>query len=148
MESKKLTVYCDGSSRPFKNPDGSKFRISGVGIWFGENDERNTPCQVPGEQTNNRAELYAIQKTLEMTKDHPGELEIITDSLYSINTSTKKWQAKCNFDILRDIWKLLENHEGQVTFTWVRGHSGVMGNEMADRLANEAVTEMYNMLTL
>jgi ribonuclease HI len=149
MESKKLTVYCDGSCRPFQNPDKTKFKIAGCGIYFGENDERNTSCEVMGEQTNNRAELSAILKVLELTMDYKGELEIITDSLYSINTVIKAWKPKCNFDLLEKIWKLLKERQDhcKVTFSWIRGHCGDIGNEMADKLANEAVTNLYRVLT-
>ncbi len=41
----------------------------------------------------------------------------------------------------RDLWELLEELVARhdVTWFWVRGHSGHEGNEIADRLANDAI---------
>ncbi len=40
-----------------------------------------------------------------------------------------------------DLWQLLdhENNRHQVKWNWVKGHSGVVGNEIADKLANQAI---------
>lgn len=54
------TVYTDGSCM-----DANTHRASaGAGVFFGNKSAKNTSHRVPGEQTNNRGELYAILAAL------------------------------------------------------------------------------------
>ncbi|CAG8785200.1 13792_t:CDS:2 [Racocetra persica] len=47
--------------------DGKLKSITGVGVFFADNDDRNLSERLPGEiQTNNRAELYATIRALEI----------------------------------------------------------------------------------
>lgn len=117
------TVYTDGAySRNRKK--------AGAGVYFGPDDPRNKSADVPGKQTNNRGELYAIQLALELTE---GPLQIMSDSKYCIHCIRKEWQANSNLDLLETIWKLCEPRE--IRFCHVYAHSGVCGNENADKLA-------------
>ena len=52
-------------------------------------------------------------------------------------TATKK--AVKNVDLWKDLDEISARHE--VEWKWVRGHSGDIGNELADQLANEAIDE-------
>lgn len=51
----------------------------------------------------------------------------------------ENWMKKGEPMINRDLWLALheETKRVHVSFRWVRGHSGVAGNELADRLATE-----------
>ena len=82
-------------------------------------------------------------------KDAAGEeCEIFTDSEFWINVITKwapGWEAKGwkkkngeikNLDIVQEAYPLYQN--SQAILTWVRGHEGDEGNEMADEWANKA----------
>lgn len=82
-------------------------------------------------------------------EDANGELaEIFTDSQFWINVITewapgwasKGWKKKGgeikNLDIVQDAYDLYQ--ESNVTLTWVRGHEGDEGNELADEWANKA----------
>jgi ribonuclease HI len=44
----------------------------------------------------------------------------------------------------QDLWERLDELAAghQIEWKWVRGHSGVPGNERVDRLANEAIDAM------
>lgn len=115
------------------------------------NSPRNISEPLEGTpQTNNRAELTGLLRALQIApKDR--DLEIITDSNYSINCVTvwykswmgKKWKTSTgkdveNQDLIKDIRKLIEEREGLeigTTFTWIKGHAQDPGNEAADRLA-------------
>jgi ribonuclease HI len=87
---------------------------------------------------------------LQALQQHPGEVEIYSDSAYVVNCFLnswwKGWEAKgwknakgaavANQDIWRPLIALYKAREG-VTFKKVKGHSGVPLNERADQLANE-----------
>jgi ribonuclease HI len=85
-------------------------------------------------------------------KDSKGErCEIFTDSEFWINVITKwapGWAAKDwkkkggeikNLDLVQEAYELYGN--SQATLTWVRGHEGDPGNELADEWANNARTQ-------
>lgn len=131
----KLIVYADGCALNNGHPNAR----AGVGVFFGINDERNQPFPVPGKQTNNRAELTAILKALELTE---GAIEIVTDSKISVGVLTGTMCARSNLDLVEIIAKLMEGRD--VTLTWTKGHTKdkthphYLGNKMADLLANQA----------
>jgi ribonuclease HI len=102
------------------------------------------------DTTNNRMELTAIIKGLEaLTK--PCRVALYTDSRYVVDAINRGWLEKWRANgwrkaaskgtgkpvLNRDLWEqlhdLITNHE--VSFNWVRGHSGHPENERADRLA-------------
>lgn len=85
-------------------------------------------------------------------KDADGaECEIFTDSEFWINVITKwapGWAAKGwkkkggeikNLDLVEEAYGLYQN--SAAILTWVRGHEGDPGNEMADEWANRARSE-------
>jgi ribonuclease HI len=139
-----LRIWTDGSSRG----NGQRGARAGLGVYFGPNDPRNLSQPLPGDlQTNQRAELLAIQRALESVPDTQ-DVEIVTDSQYSINCVTvwaAKWeknqwktsgdQPVKNKDIVQDVRKLMEKREGVTNFKWVKGHALDKGNEEADKLA-------------
>ena len=121
--------------------------------------------------TNQRGELYAILMALErhqLFAPPHATLLICSDSMYSIHCC-RKWMTGwirngwmksddtpvLNTDILKPIARLLygghvrdtllqeQPHalKHRVMWTWVRGHSGVKGNEVADALAFQAVKD-------
>ncbi|EIM91578.1 ribonuclease H-like protein [Stereum hirsutum FP-91666 SS1] len=83
-------VYTDGACR---NNQGKALKKgpppkAGLGVWWGPNDPRNVCERCPGEQTNNRAELIAIIRVLEMTPQSQKRIRIKTDSKYCINCAS------------------------------------------------------------
>ncbi|KAL1918915.1 uncharacterized protein VTP21DRAFT_2296 [Calcarisporiella thermophila] len=144
-DSSSVVVYTDGST--FRN--GRIGARSGVGVWWGPGDPRNVSEPLcPGPQTNQRAEVYAVIRALEVCGNENMRLEIRTDSAYLINCMTRwfrKWDGNDwktaggkpveNQDLLQRLLYMLRNRPGPVEFRHVRGHAGVLGNEMADRLA-------------
>ena len=80
------------------------------------------------------------------------EIELYTDSKYvmqGINdwiTNWKKngWKTAARKPVKNaDLWQQLDAQTVQhsIDWHWVKGHSGVEGNEMADQLANEAIDQ-------
>jgi len=108
---------------------------------------------LPGpRQTNQRAELLAINKALNICPAN-AHVRIITDSQYSINCVTewsKRWKkndwktatgkAVENKDLIEPIIAKVDERAGlgnETRFVWVKGHAGDEGNEGADKLAVE-----------
>jgi len=100
------------------------------------------------ETTNNRMEMMAVIRGLQRLK-RPTRVEVVTDSTY-VGTGITQWLAKWkangwrrrskqgwepikNEDLWRELDRLLSKH--QVTFRYVRGHSGHPENQRCDRLA-------------
>ncbi|KAF2878279.1 ribonuclease H-like domain-containing protein [Massariosphaeria phaeospora] len=86
-----VEIYTDGSSLG----NGQKGAVAGVGVYFGNNDERNVSEPLVGDsQTNQRAELVAIQRALDIAPIDRDVL-IYSDSNYAIKCVTEwfiKWR--------------------------------------------------------
>ena len=91
------------------------------------------------ETTNNRMEITAVIKSLEELEDEQ-DIKIYSDSTYVINTITKNWKRNAN----NDLWDILDKllSDKKVVWQWVKGHSGNKYNEIADKLAVNAINEL------
>jgi ribonuclease HI len=100
--------------------------------------------------TNNRMEMTAVIEALRALK-HPCAVALYSDSRYVLDGLQKgwatKWQAngwkrnKKELALNPDLWEaLLElTATHQITYHWVRGHTGNPENERCDTLAREAI---------
>ena len=134
------TVYTDGACQN----NGDENASAGLGVWYGTNDSRNLSMRVPlAEQSNQTGELMAV---LMAVKNHPPneDLKILSDSRYVIDGLTKhnrRWEQRNWIDthhgnIFQCITAWMKWRSGKTAFQWVKGHSGIEGNEEADKLAN------------
>ena len=135
------TAYTDGACIN----NGEESAAAGLGVWYGDDDPRNISLRVPIPlQTNQTGELMAI---LMAVTHHPpnGDLHIMSDSRYAIDGLTKnnrKWERRNWMDtahgtLFECITAWMRWRDGRTTLTWVKGHSGIAGNEGADKLAGE-----------
>lgn len=137
-----IIVYTDGACRN----NGKENAKAGFGVYSPTNPDITCYGSLEDWElhTNQRAELLAIHYAIERAPD-TCTLQILSDSIYSINCITKwsiAWERagwnvdKANLDLIRPIVEAIDNRNHSVEFTHVKGHSGEVGNEEADRLAN------------
>ncbi|KAF6746108.1 ribonuclease H-like domain-containing protein, partial [Ephemerocybe angulata] len=134
-----IQVYVDGSSMNNGRVDAR----AGSGMFFGRDSRKNAAVRVPDDQTNNRAEAFAILRAIEACHPHQ-TLDIYSDSEYAINSLTTwasgsaavGWRVR-NGDVFGDIAHLLRMRPAGVTLHKVKAHSGHAANDAADALAKE-----------
>ena len=138
----KITIYTDGacSGNPGKG---------GWGALIQENDNETKISGSAKNTTNNRMELTAVIKALEFY-EQPKEIEIFTDSKYVMqgitewikNWKNNQWKTSQKKDVKnKDLWLLLDlaSEKHNIEWNWVKGHAGDYGNEIADKLATQAI---------
>ncbi len=144
----KIIAYTDGGCRG--NPG-----IGGWGVWlhYGKRDKKLKGAEK--NTTNNQMELLAAIKALEAIKSNEIKIDLFTDSKYVMNGinqwivawKAKAWKTANNKPVKNvKLWKRLEvlNKKHNVNWHWIKGHSGNIGNEIADKLANQAMDELLN----
>ena len=139
-----IKIYCDGACSG--NPGNAG---SGLAIY---SNKRN-PVLLYGayeeEGTNNIAELNALHQALVIARQTSSEniISIFSDSKYAIDCITtwayswKKngWSKKGgeikNLELIIEAHTLYEKLKTKIEINHVKGHAGVEGNELADRMA-------------
>ncbi|MFC3907463.1 ribonuclease HI [Legionella dresdenensis] len=140
-----LQIFTDGACKGNPGPGGW-----GALLRYGTQEKK----LYGGEQltTNNRMELMAAIKALEAVK-RSCKIDLFTDSQYLRQGITgwifgwKKngWKNSKKEPVKNaDLWQQLDilANQHQITWHWVKGHSGHPENELADELANQAIREL------
>jgi len=141
-----LNAWCDGACAGNPGPGGFSaaiiFKDSTISFYSGYSEYT----------TNNRMELngfiQAIRLVLnEVYNGFSGEVIIHTDSKYIENAINCGWLDKWarkgfvkikNPDLWQEVYTVISKCEF-ITVKWVKGHSGIIGNDIVDRLAVEAM---------
>ena len=140
-----IEIYTDGACRGNPGPGGW-----GVLLLYG--DHRRTLHGGEPDTTNNRMEMRAAIEALNALKG-PREVILHTDSKYvmdGINKWMPAWKKRgwktANKKPVKnqDLWQELDDavSRHKIKWKWVRGHTGVDGNEEADALANRGIDEL------
>ena len=85
-----------------------------------------------GQITNQQAEILACTHALEQLRRYC-RIEIVSDSRYVIDTMMGRNHMRANRSFWSRLVKACYGHH--VSWQWVKGHSGVQFQEVADRLA-------------
>ena len=93
-------------------------------------------------------EITAALEALRALADDPGPIEIVSDSTYVVNCFRDRWwegwirrgwlNSQRKPVANRDLWEPLVDlvrARGDVTFRWVKGHSGDRLNDLVDEMA-------------
>jgi ribonuclease HI len=120
-----LVIYTDGSCLKNPGPGGFAFII------IFENYELHFADSV-NHTTNNRMELTAVIEALKYCTET--KITFFTDSKYVINCALNKWKKNKNNDLWNAYTFLAKNFD--ISFTWIKGHSGNYYNELVDKMAN------------
>ena len=137
--------------------DGACKGNPGVGGWGVLIKSSNFINELKGYEpltTNNRMELIAVIEGIKSIEENT-TIELTTDSMY-VNNGINQWinnwrkndwktSAKKpvkNKELWLELDKLVQNYN--IEWKWVKGHSGHPGNERADQLANDAISEFYS----
>lgn len=143
--------------------DGGCIPNPGLGAWAyveklpnGEIGKQNSGYEF--KTTNNRMEYKAVLKVLELVFDEcgPSKIRIYSDSKLLLNTVTNwmyTWKSNGwskgrkkashnaeikNLDLVKLLYNWCETHK-QIEWKFVKGHSGVKFNEIADRMCYEQI---------
>lgn len=81
------------------------------------------------------AEATAILRASEIAHTNRGKYVICTDSLSTLEAIKN---LNCHNKIISDIRSLSIKHASKICFFWVPSHTGITGNELADKAANHA----------
>ena len=136
---KALEIYTDGACRG--NPGAG-----GWGVYLLYKNEKKEFYGGKLNTTNNQMELTAAIEGLKVLKE-PCKVKLYTDSKYVMdginswiaNWKKNNWKTASKKDVKnKDLWIELdaETCKHEIEWIWVKGHSGNIGNEKADALAN------------
>jgi ribonuclease HI len=136
--SASTTAYTDGACRGNPGPGGWAWAVPDGPQGFGPDPAT----------TNQRMEIRAAYEAVMALE---GPLLVVSDSTYVVNCFQKYWWrgwhsrgwiSSAKKPVAnRDLWEPfidLVLRRGDVTFRWVKGHSGDVMNDLVDRLAVEA----------
>lgn len=130
-----IVIYTDGSCRKDR---------AAYGVWFGLNDFRNTALAVPGlDQTSQHAEILAVIKALELAgysiKPNTTNVYIYSDYIY-LAQAFQRYHNLFRSQYFERFDGAVERFRSQfpsvvLNIEYVPAHSGIYGNEQADKLA-------------
>ncbi|MEM1196190.1 MAG: ribonuclease HI [Pseudomonadota bacterium] len=141
---KKVMIFTDGACKGNPGPGGW-----GALLRMGRHEKELSGSEA--ETTNNRMEMTAIIKGLSALTE-PCQVELYSDSKYVLDGITKwvdGWQKRGWLTASKkpvrnaDLWHKLIEVAGRhdVSWNWVKGHSGHPENERVDKLASGAAEQ-------
>lgn len=144
--SSEILIHTDGACSGNPGPGG-------WGAILEWNGHRRELSGAEPETTNNRMELLAAIRALQAIKGKGKPVRLVTDSIYVRDGVTKwihgwkrnGWKTAAKKPVKNDdLWKELDEaaRRHDVTWEWVKGHSGHPENDRADELARLAIAQM------
>ncbi len=141
--TKDVIIYTDGAC--FGNPGAG-----GYGAVLIQGSKRKEISEGYRLTTNNRMEVLAVIRALELIKTPMQSIKLHTDSKLIVDTMTKGWLQKWQRNgwrkadkstvLNKDLWEQLsiQNSKFKIEFIWVKGHAGNEENERCDIISKSA----------
>lgn len=148
--NKVIKLYTDGGCRGNQSDNN----IGGWGAYMVYGDVSKEIKGGEINTTNNIMELKGCIEGLKAIKNKTLPVEVYLDSAYVLNGITnriegwkkKGWRTANKKPVLnKELWIELDSERNKfnnIEFIKVKGHAGNEGNEIADRLCNEAMDEI------
>lgn len=148
--NKVIKLYTDGGCRGNQSDNN-------IGAWGAYMVYGDVSKEIKGGEintTNNIMELKGCIEGLKAIKNKTLPVEVYLDSAYVLNGITswiegwkkKGWRTANKKPVLnKELWIELDSERNKfnnIEFIKVKGHAGNEGNEIADRLCNEAMDEI------
>lgn len=136
---KHVHIFTDGACKGNPGPGG-------WGAILRYNDTEKEISGGEASTTNNRMELTALLKALQLLKE-PCKVTVTSDSKYVLDGLRKGWAAgwkkrgwiksdrkpALNPDLWDELLTAISQHT--MEYTWIKGHAGHLENERCDTLA-------------
>ncbi len=140
-----VIIYTDGACRGNPGPGG----------WGALLNYKGKIKELYGAEkltTNNRMELMAVIQALELLT-RPCSVQLNSDSIYVLkgitdwmpNWKKRGWKTASKAPVKNeDLWRRLDAAiaKHSIEWKWVKGHSGDIGNDKADALANLGIDSL------
>ncbi len=136
-----IRVYTDGACQGNPGPGGWGWAVDGGPSASG--------CEAAS--TNQRMEVWAAfdAVTTLLNANNAGTVCVVSDSTYVVNCFRDSWyrgwmsrgwknsqkQPVANQDLWKPFVAFYLDHQSQISFEWVKGHSGNKMNDVVDALA-------------
>lgn len=143
-----VSLYTDGGCHGNPGPGGWAFRIvDGAGTVVDEASGGDAAT------TNNRMELTAVIRGLEVLDGRAASVTVVTDSQYvrqGITDWINRWKRNGWLTAAKkpvknsDLWRTLDALNARVApaWRWTRGHAGDTHNEACDRMVQRAIAAL------
>jgi len=127
--------------------DGSKSELgvgSGMVIFIGNKIVTQIKSRLDSKCSNNQAEQIAIINALEavanlnIPENSPRTATVYTDSKITLDSLQNPRNYAYLIEDIRKRVATLHDSNWKIEFSWVKAHTGILGNETADKLAKEA----------
>lgn len=137
-----MKVYTDGACSGNPGPGGWAWAVPD-GQWAAGSADHTT---------NQRMEVQAVLEALTVLE---GAVEVVSDSTYVVNCFNDRWyegwikrgwrtaakKPVANQDLWQPLIDLYQSRSDEITFSWVKGHSGDEMNDLVDVLAVRAAAD-------
>lgn len=142
-----VTIYTDGACQGNPGPGGW-----GVTLLSRNGKKSRELSGAVAHTTNSRMEMTAAIEALKALKE-PLPVRLHSDANFMVKGikewlpgwKQKGWRRSGGRKVENaDLWQELDrlNQIHRVEWIWVKGHSGIPGNERADFLANSAIDQL------
>lgn len=135
MSAAAIHIYTDGAAKGNPGPGG-------LGVVMIAGPHRKEYSEGYRLTTNNRMELLAVIRALELLKTNQHPILLFSDSQYVVKAIEEKWvfgwakkgfKDKKNADLWMEFLKLYPMYK--IKFVWVKGHASNRENNRCDELA-------------